>query len=219
MSDCTLTLIGLYNYNPLMFDGLRVPPSIDRDVLIDNILIKGGEFESLYTNPSFIAQLVGQWSNKYYDTFDKWVKALSLEFNPIENYDRVEETTDTANGSRANSINSTMTNTNRNVSDENANTNGLNKISGFNTNELVNDSSSDGNATNHSESNIDGNSATDTMQSERHNDVNTRVSRIHGNIGVTTSSALLKEYLSIAEWNIYEHITDLFIKEFCIMVY
>ena len=47
----------------------------------------------------------------------------------------------------------------------------------------------------------------------------TRLGRAHGNIGVTTSQQMLQSELDIARWNIYEQITDLFLSEFCIMVY
>ena len=40
-----------------------------------------------------------------------------------------------------------------------------------------------------------------------------------GNIGVTTSQQMLQSELDIATWNLYEHIADLFVTEFCIMVY
>ena len=41
----------------------------------------------------------------------------------------------------------------------------------------------------------------------------------HGNIGVTTSQQMLEAELKIDEWNIYEHITDLFLTEFVIPIY
>ena len=42
---------------------------------------------------------------------------------------------------------------------------------------------------------------------------------LYGNIGVTTSAQMLREFLDIERWNIYEQIADLFVDEFCIMVY
>ena len=43
--------------------------------------------------------------------------------------------------------------------------------------------------------------------------------RIHGNIGVTTSQQMLEAELDLGYWNIYSRITDMFLKEFCIMIY
>ncbi|MBO4695607.1 MAG: hypothetical protein J5656_06830 [Clostridia bacterium] len=42
---------------------------------------------------------------------------------------------------------------------------------------------------------------------------------LYGNIGVTTSSALLKEYLDISEWSFYDHVADLYAEELLLMIY
>lgn len=42
---------------------------------------------------------------------------------------------------------------------------------------------------------------------------------IHGNIGVTTSQQMLEAELDLQEWNLYEHIADIFVRELCIPVY
>lgn len=51
------------------------------------------------------------------------------------------------------------------------------------------------------------------------NDVNEHYGHRYGNQGVTMSQDMLAKELEIARWNIYEHITDMFITEFCIPVY
>ena len=40
-----------------------------------------------------------------------------------------------------------------------------------------------------------------------------------GNIGVTTSQQMLSSELELGYWNIYNKITDLFIREFLLLVY
>ena len=88
----------------------------------------------------------------------------------------------------------------------------------------TNDSKENGNTTDvlHGEKHtiVDGgtnsNNKTDTASGTDTTSIN---SRTHGNIGVTTSQQMLQSELDIAKWNIYEQITDLFISEFCIMVY
>ena len=42
---------------------------------------------------------------------------------------------------------------------------------------------------------------------------------IHGNIGVTTSQQMLQSELEIAQWNLYEHISDIFLSDFVIPIY
>ena len=55
---------------------------------------------------------------------------------------------------------------------------------------------------------------------ERIDDTHTRTSRIHGNIGVTTSQQMLEQELQISEKiNIYNYIVNEFKQRFCIAVY
>ena len=51
------------------------------------------------------------------------------------------------------------------------------------------------------------------------NNTNVRKAHMYGNIGVTTSAAMLKEFYDIAQWNLYEHMSDVFTSELLIPVY
>lgn len=42
---------------------------------------------------------------------------------------------------------------------------------------------------------------------------------LYGNIGVTTSSALLLEFLSASEWSFFDHVADLYAEELLLMIY
>lgn len=56
--------------------------------------------------------------------------------------------------------------------------------------------------------------------SNQYSNTDSHTSRIHGNIGVTTSVAMLKEHVDFwGSFNLYMAIADIFIKEFCLMVY
>lgn len=100
MSKAKITLIGFNYYmesvNDDLFKNLSVPAGIDKNLLINNILLKGGEFEVLYAEPYFMQQMIGVWSNKWQRTMERWIKALSIDYNPLENYDRMEDWTDDA---------------------------------------------------------------------------------------------------------------------------
>ena len=98
MSSAKITTVGFYQYmnayNNDLFGLLNLPPGIDKDTLVNNIMLRGGEFEVVYSNPDFYKSAIGLWSNKHYRTFEKWINALSIDYNPLENYDRMEEWTD-----------------------------------------------------------------------------------------------------------------------------
>ena len=58
----------------------------------------------------------------------------------------------------------------------------------------------------------------DTLHSSDSNDVtNTEIKQ--GNQGVTMSQEMLLSEFNAWKWNLYDHIADVFINEFCIMMY
>ena len=203
MSSAKITTIGFHNWmqsqNDDLFSKMNLPVGIDKDTLIDNILLRAGEFEVLYSNPFFYQNAIGVWSAKHKKTFEKWIDALSIEYNPVENYDRMEEWEDKSNG---NSTGETKGNTSLNSINEN-------KVSAFDSDLYQPDSYN----SNISNGNDNSNTKTNSSNNSKH------VGRVHGNIGVTTTQQMLQSELSLAVWNVYEHITDLFIEEFCIAIY
>ena len=48
---------------------------------------------------------------------------------------------------------------------------------------------------------------------------NQHTAHLYGNIGVTTSAAMLAEFYQVAKWNLYEHMADVFGSELLIQVY
>ena len=235
MSSAKITTVGFYQYmnacNNDLFGLLNIPPGIDKDILINNILLRGGEFEVVYSNPEFYKSAIGLWSNKHYRTFEKWINALNIEYNPLENYDRMEDWTDENTRLNTGTVqdDNTINNNTINSGTQSINANGhdsfsgsgsntsIDTVSAYNSNSFENDKKNDVSTSNETNSNtttenIRTDNLTESYTSNRHG-------RLHGNIGVTTSQQMLQSELDIAKWNIYEQITDLFLNEFCVMVY
>ena len=199
MSKATLTLIGMYNYDNSLFDNITLPEGIDKNTLVFEILKEAADFEVLYPQIEFLRVAINNFFAVHLRTFTKWIDALNIEYNPLENYDRKENWTDT---------------------NESENTSGSEaKSTGSSTNE---DSVS---AFDSATYQPDHKSVTSPNLTDTSNSTNDFASeaihdgRIHGNIGVTTSQQMLQAELDIAKWNIYKNITELFLNEFCIMVY
>lgn len=218
MAQAKITLIGVEKYlNPerSVFDSLVLPEGIDKDVLIGSIILRCQEFELLYSEPDFLIQAVNVWSRKNYRTFEKWVKALNVEYDPLYNYDRSEEYTDIHSGSFSSSGSGSNTQTN-NLTDTNADTL-------THSEKAYNDTNYVGTTQDQSNGSVTrtGTASNAVSNSNQGNDsyTNTHRARLFGNIGVTTSQQMLQSELDIARWNLYEHIADLFCNEFCIMVY
>ena len=102
MASAKITLMGLSQYMAMcdksLWDEFILPAGIDRDVLVDSIILRSGEFEVLYAEPDFYKQAINAFFRKHNRTFTKWYETLQLEYNPIENYDRMEEWNDKATG-------------------------------------------------------------------------------------------------------------------------
>lgn len=93
--SATLSLLGLYQYNNKLFDGLRLPEEVDRETFINNLLAETAELEILYTNPEFLANMIAAWSAKELPVWEELEKTRHYDYNPINNYERNEESTNT----------------------------------------------------------------------------------------------------------------------------
>lgn len=211
MSVAKITLTGqqmlLNRKNESLFDFLQLPEDIDKDTCVDNIMLECGEFETLYSDPEFMRVAIGTWSNKHYRTFLKWVEALNLEYNPLDNYDRYEEWSDTRN--KHDSLEDDTTGTS-NIKNK---TNNEGKVSAFDSSDYQPSEQSE--TDNESDST---NSNNLKHKGEEHEGSN-HSGHIRGNIGVTSSMQLIGDQLELVRFNIINEITKLFMTELCICVY
>lgn len=235
MSMATMTILGMYQFKEGLFEHLILPDGIDKTDVINQILLDGSNFEILYSDFKFMQDAIGLWSSTWYRTFEKWQNALLLEYNPIENYDRMEDWTDSSNNKTSrNSVESrNLSNSmrsDRNLQSLTKNTgsdNNLHNVSPYDTGSYVADSQDIANINNQSTTTDTG--AMITNGSDSGNVTNTgndlsntdslHKGRMHGNIGVTTTQDMLNQELKIARFNLVKQISVVFIKEFCIMVY
>ena len=86
----TMSILGLYNWDNTLFNGMILPASIDRDVLVDNILMECGELEILYTNPDFMKEAIGRWSLRRLHAWTKLETVLYEDYDPFINIKRDE---------------------------------------------------------------------------------------------------------------------------------
>lgn len=207
MSSAKMTLIGynafFTNAGDDLFKGLTLPASLNKKTLTDNILLEGGEFEVLYSDPFFMQDAISIWADREQATFQRWVDALAIEYAPLENYDRHENWTDTLDSdgtSRTTGTNDTSSNGTVTTDTSAYDSSGYQPKDKVTTSETIDNDTTENN--------------TSTLDN-----TGMHSGRIHGNVGVTTSQAMLEAELSLGYWNIYSRITDMFLKEFCIMIY
>ena len=228
----TISVFSLQKYykevlNGDLFDGVVFPDNIDRDTVINNILLESMPFEVYYTDPNFLHDAITMWGKKYDWTFNKWAEALKLKYDPISNYDRHEEWND--KGSRDNTKNETAGSTVTTKTDTNGQTDtyydnttdhyvwSYDSGTKHQDEQTIDESGTRVIDEQHSNGTSTGNQTNNETAKETTN--NDRTGRAWGNIGVTTSQQMLQSEFEIAAWNVVQHITDTFLHEFCIMVY
>lgn len=226
-----IDLIAIYNYDNTIFDLLKLPAAMNKDVFINNLLLETAELELLYSRPDFLKFAIGAWSTKELDIWEKLEATLHYDYDPIYNTDRTETEiikedksgTKEVNGSSSDTSNATSSNTvNYNKNDNSTNTNSVSaydsdtlKVSDSSTNEFT---SID---TNSSENTSSSTGESTLNQSEKNTDTGTiqRELRTYGNIGVTTTQAMIEEERKVVQFCIDDYIINSFKRKFCILVY
>lgn len=94
----TMSLLGLYNWDATILDGLTVPDGVDKSVLINNLLRECAELEIVYPQPEALKFFVSEWAKERLPIWEKLAATLKFDYDPISNYDRKEEWTDTGSG-------------------------------------------------------------------------------------------------------------------------
>ena len=88
-----MTLLGmedyLNGYKDSLFRDIKLPisPVIDKQALVDNILMECGEMGVLYAEPNFMKYATNVFFIKYYSTFEKWANALEVKYQPLVDYE------------------------------------------------------------------------------------------------------------------------------------
>lgn len=86
----TLSILGLYNYDSTVLDEMAIPNRLDRETVIDNLLMELSELEFLYPVAPFAKKAIKVWSRKQLRVWDKLLDTELYEYNAIENYRRVD---------------------------------------------------------------------------------------------------------------------------------
>lgn len=215
-----LTLYGMLQYDNTLLNGILLPQGIERDLLKAHIIKRSGDLYPYYQVPPILKDLIANWFIEKYSDFEKIYNAYSSDYNPIENYDRREDSkrtlTDSGSDKTTNTLGSTRTVHTENTLD----TVTTDLISAADADTFQNQSQTEVAGTPESTS-TDTGSGSDQIQTDygkKNDDV--YESRIHGNIGVTTSQQMLESEISLrTRYNIYELIAGLFEQEFITQLY
>lgn len=214
-----LTLTGMNNYGEMinddLFSDLILPEVLDKDVVVNAILTTCSSLPVAYPDYSFLKNQIKYWSKRKKPIFDKWVWLLSQEYNPLYNYDRTEEYSDSevVNNSGTKSDNTSTSFNSNNVSNSTV----TNKATSYESDTFKNTNQNIGNES------ITGSNSGNTNTSSRENSDTNRIlthkARLFGNIGITTSTQMLSESWDWYNKDIPMIIAEEFKCDFCLGIY
>lgn len=217
-----------------LFAGLRLPEGspLDRDLVINSILIRCGLNYPNFADPYVMASAIAVWSAQNQYTFEHIAKIYKADYSPIENYDRYEDMetnrdrtmddTTKNTGTKTDSVYSTRTtshsgtDTTTDTAETSAYDSSVYQPTDKTTSALL-----------HGESVTDGGNSTKTTTNNLTNDKDvtenektTQNNHIRGNIGVMTATAMQEaEYELLGKYNPYEFIAGLFENSLTLFVY
>ena len=231
----TLSMIGLYNWDPSIFDTMELPAGLDRDAVISAILLDSMDLEVLYPDPEYMKFALANYSKRRIDVWNKLYSTTKLEYNPIWNKDgtiteteevsRTGDTSGTSNTTTASSGKSSTTTATNGSSSGNSETDtyvfGFNESSGAQSGRTTESGAgtSSGNSTENGTSS--GNSTENGTSSEnrRDDEKRTYTRSEQGNIGITTTQQMIKEEREVDDFSIIDYIAKDILHKMCILVY
>ena len=201
----TLSVMGLYNYDNSIFDDMELPTTdhLDKDTLVQNILVECSELEILYTDPTFFKKILEIWSKARVHVWQKLADTMDYEYNPIWNKD----VKDTEYIKRTKDESTTYSDT---ASSTTSGTN-TNKGVAFNSNDLEN---REQDQTSGSMSSSDNSTTRDAGYNDEDREYISQ-----GNQGITSTQQLIKEEREVSQFSLYDIIISEFKTRFCLLVY
>ena len=245
-----ITLWGIYQYDKTLFDNIVLPDGIDKDNLISDIMRNSGDLYPYHQVPEYLKRNITFWFSRRLFDFDRMYKSLRMEYSPIENYDRIEDIkreykdsgTDTETLTLGSSTTSSHTGTDTDTTQgSGSNEKGVSAYNedGYTNREKDTETHNSNNTQTYNSTVTNTGSGSDTQKQTFDSTVTntgsgsdmtqtdygkqrteTENTRIHGNIGVTTSQQMIESEMSLrAKYDIYKIISREFEREFLVQIY
>lgn len=222
-TKATLSVLGLYNYDPDLFALMQIPEDLDGDVLVENILMECAELETIYPDPNFMKFAINSWSKKELPVWEKLSDLWAIDLAAADEYDferkRTPDLKLTKTGTETDTQTGNITDSGNN--DRTADLTVTGSVSAYNASTFEN---RDKTTTSGTDKYAIGNTRTFNSVATAKT-FNNRQDAETGNETITEKGRkkplyeLVSGASDIAVNNIYDYITDSFKKRFCILVY
>ena len=227
-----VTLWGFYQYDKTLFDGIVLPDGIDKDNLVSEIMRNSGDLYPYHQVPEYLKRNITFWFSRRLFDFDRMYESLRMEYSPIENYDRIEdikrEYKDSGTDTEILTLGSSTTSSHTGTDTDSTQGGGSNEkgVSAYNEDGYTNrekdtETHNSNNTQTYNSTVTNTGSGSDKTQTDYGKQrTETENTRIHGNIGVTTSQQMIESEMSLrAKYDIYKIISREFEREFLVQIY
>lgn len=223
-----LTLIGIHNYtNGAIWDDIELPEGLDKDILINEILRRNGEFPVVWPDVDFLKIQIDFFFKKWKHNFSRWVEAANKEYEALYNVDvtttTTEEGTNEANSASSGQNNGTVSRSGSGTSNGTSGNTSTESKAAYDSNTFQNikqivDSGTTSLSTSETGSETTSATNSESMTSNSEHEILTEEYK-RGNQGITMSQELLAAEYNIWLFNLYNQIADIFASEFCVCIY
>lgn len=81
-----ISILGLYKYDDTIFDNFHIPEELDKDALIDELLLQLAELEVIYANPEIMKRSIGSWSKTRLPVWQHLYDTTVYQYEPLNTY-------------------------------------------------------------------------------------------------------------------------------------
>ena len=85
-----ISIVSLYEHFPYIFDDFEYPAEMNRELIINTIVKTNAELSLVYSDPPMLKTLIGIWSKSHKPIWERLYALETIEYNPIDNYNRIE---------------------------------------------------------------------------------------------------------------------------------
>lgn len=202
----TLSFNGMLNVYPDLFSGLQVPASIDKNSVVNALLLDTMELEVLIPNPKIMQQALSIYSVQMLPSWTRYANAMGLDYNPLDTDNHTRKLQHQGADHRTRTPNLTTTGQN-NGSDTTTR-----DVTGFDSVQLQ---TAEKNTTSLGTGNTVTSSGTDSTEaSNSYTDTET----LTGRAG-RSAQELVQEEIALAQENVTAKIVNDIKGQFCLLVY
>lgn len=208
----------MFCLEPKMLADAPIDERLDKEQLKLSILRRCGSLLPLYTNSELMKVLVTNFFYEKETTITKLIDTTEFEYNPIHNYDRTEEivrdnelTAGIGSKETATAGKGSNTITTPNTVEET-------QVSAFDSSDYQPKEKTSNSGTATTATTTNGTDTVETVRNGTDKEHEKTVTRMSGNIGVTTTQKMITDERKVVLFNVYDWIAIEFEMNFCILV-